>query len=277
MLTPFEEKSALAGLLDRVGLRALFFLLSILWFYRLWRSLPAALSAGCALGLMLCLALALWQQRTLRAREDALRARLGGMLALEDIALLTAGEAAVRAARLLQGVYPLDIQKRTPEGVLALFQGEKLLVRCLRAHASERVSCGDVLAAQRARIAQGADRCVLCATCAFSPQAQRLCETLEPPVRAVDADALAALAGRDAPATDEQLVALGRRRRRPFAWRQLRAVVFAPEKIRRYLLYGFYLYVLYVLTGRLYALLPALLCLCLAAISRMRGMHRGAL
>ena len=37
MLTPFEEKSALAGLLDRIGLRALFFLLSILWFYRLWR------------------------------------------------------------------------------------------------------------------------------------------------------------------------------------------------------------------------------------------------
>ena len=53
--------------------------------------------------------------------------------------------------------------------------------------------------------------------------------------------------------------------------------MFAPEKIRRYLLYGFYLYVLYVLTGRLYALLPALLCLVLAAVSRMRGTRRSAL
>ena len=277
MITPFEQKSALAGLLDRVGLRALLFLLSILWFYRLWGNAASSLAAGSALGLLLCITLSLWQKKTLHQRESALRVRLGGMLALEEMTLLGEQAAAECAARCLQSVYPIRIEKKTPFGVLAVFHDETLLVRCKRAHVSARVSCGDVLEAQRARIGSGAARCVLCATCTFDAQALRLCQTLVPPVRAVDGDALAAMAGHLSPATDEQLVALGRRQRHPFAWEQLRAVVFEPEKIRRYLLYGFFLYLFYIFTGRLYALIPSLLCLCLAIVSRYRQFQYRAL
>lgn len=277
MVSPFEQKSALAGLLDRIGLRALLFFLSILWFYRLWGDVAAALTAGSALGLLLCLTLSLWQKKTLRAREDALRVRLGGMLALEEITLASGREACLRAAQCLQSVYPLELQKETPDGVLALLQGETLLISCKQAHLSARVSCSDVLEAQRKRIALGAGRCVLCATCPFDAQALRLCQTLDPPVRPVDGDTLAALAGHLSPATDEQLVELGRRQRRPFAWAQLRSIVFAPEKIRRYLLYGFFLYIFYIFTGHLYALVPSLLCVCLAVVSRFRQVQFEAL
>ena len=54
-------------------------------------------------------------------------------------------------------------------------------------------------------------------------------------------------------------------------------MVFEPEKIRRYLLYGFFLYLFYIFTGRLYALIPSLLCLCLAIVSRYRQFQYRAL
>jgi hypothetical protein len=92
-------------------------------------------------------------------------------------------------------------------------------------------------------------------------------ESLEPPVRLIDGGALRALAGRLAPATDAQLVAMGKKQRKPFVWSSLRTLVFSPQKTRRYAAYSVGLLTLYVLTDRFYYLIPSGLCWMLAMLS----------
>ena len=94
-------------------------------------------------------------------------------------------------------------------------EGETLLVQCLRMPQSSELSAGDLAAGQRAVRRAGADRGVLCALGKTPPKSLAQAEQTAIPLRIVSRDTLMALAMRTACATDEQLIALGRRRRRP--------------------------------------------------------------
>ncbi len=274
MLTPFEQKSRLGGALDFVMLRLLMLALCFLWFYRLWGVTVPALLAGVALCVLLWHTLTLWQRRALARRAAELRAHIGGTLALEELLEMQPVQAAHHAADWLATAHALDPLGEAGDGVLLRYREEVLFLLCLQGHPQQQVDAGAVLAASRARRAlPEAQRCVLCTPGTFTQEARQTADSLDPPVRLIEGNTLRTLAGRIAPATDEQLVCMGQRQRKPFAWSSLRPLVFSPQKTRRYAAYGTGLLALYIVTNQLYYLLPAGLCWALAMLSQ-RGKRR---
>ena len=100
MMSPFDSKNRVATALDRLALRVLLFLLSVGYFFALWHSGAPSLLAGSALFALAMLTLLLLERRTLARRDRALRVRVGGAIALEELMLLPA-EAEGRVCLLL--------------------------------------------------------------------------------------------------------------------------------------------------------------------------------
>lgn len=262
MTSPFDSKNRLATLLDRLALRLVLLALCVLYFLRLWKSGPASLLAGIGLFVLVLLALSLLEQRTLTLRDRLLRERAGGMIVLEELLLMPSSQASETVCSLLCNV--LDAQPLG--GALMRYEGETWLVRCAQCMQGSHSSEGDVLAAHRARIEAGADKCVLVSTGGFSPAATRAAEWMEPPVRLIGSRQLALLAGRLHPATDEEIARHARRARVPFSFARIRALALAPAKLRRYLICAFLLLLLYLLYGSLMTLAAAMLSYLLAIL-----------
>lgn len=264
----YLRRNRLAETLDGIGLRALFFLLATGWFVWLWGLNVPALLAGAALGILLCTARREWRKRTVHRREKALRSRLGAELMLEDMLMAEPGEAHFRAALLLAERWPITLQSLKEEGVMCRQGEETLLIQCIRMPETGELSEGDLLAAQRAARRVQAKKAVLCPLGKAPPQILCKAESALVPLRIIPRSTLLELAGRYAPATDEQLVALGKRKRRLAAQGSIARLIFRPDKARRYHLYGQGMLLLYVLTNmRLYALM-GLICLTMAVMSR---------
>lgn len=269
MITPFEQKSRLAGTLDQLGLRALLLGFCFLWFYRLWSDALPAAAAALALYTLLWYTLSLWRRRALIHREAALRAHIGGTLAVEALLLCTPGDAAYRVGEWLRHEHALHILRAEGNGVLLTYDAETLLLLCMQTHPQQQGSASDVLAANRTLLSvAGATRCILCCPGSFTAEAEQVAESVEPPVRLLDGAALRALSGRLAPASDVQLVAMGKKQRKPFSWTSLRPLVFSPQKTRRYAAYGAGLMAFFVVTNQLYYLIPSGLCWMLAIWSQ---------
>ena len=144
---------------------------------------------------------------------------------------------------------------------------ETLLVMYLRMLPDGSLSAGDVAAAQRAVRLAGADRGVLCVPGKTPPAVLARAEEGPVPLRIVMRDTLMELAGQRHPATDEQLIALGQRRRRRVHG-GVCALIFRRDKARRYHLCGLGMTLLYVLLGvRMYAV-AGLACLTMGVLSR---------
>ena len=262
MTSPFDSKNRLATLLDRLALRLVLLALCVLYFLHLWKSGPASLLAGGALFALVLLTLTLLERRTLTLRDRLLRERTGGMIALEELLLMPSAEASEAVCSLLCGV--LDAQPLG--GARMRYEGETWLVRCAQCMQGSGASEGDVLAAHRARLEAGADKCALVSTGSFSPAATRAAEWMEPPIRLIAGRQLAMLAGRLHPATDEEIARHARRARVPFSFARIRALALSPAKLRRYLLCAFLLLLLYLLYGSLTTLAAALLAYLLAIL-----------
>ena len=97
MMSPFDSKNRVATALDRLALRVLLFLLSVGYFFALWHSGAPSLLAGSALFALAMLTLLLLERRTLARRDRALRVRVGGAIALEELMLLPAAKAEAAA------------------------------------------------------------------------------------------------------------------------------------------------------------------------------------
>lgn len=264
----YLRRNRLSEWLDGLGLCALLYGLSCLWFCFLWGLNAASLAAGAALGLLLCTARRQWRKRTVSRRERALRAGLGAELLLESMLMADAKEAHLQAALLLQAKWPLTLREATADGVLCVQGDEVLLVQCIRIPAEGELGMGDLLAAQRAAKRHGAARAVLCVLGKVSPKVCARAETALIPLRIIRRETLLTLAGRVSPATDEQLIELGRRRRRTSPPGGPMRLILRPEKAQRYQLYGVLLLVLYLLTGTRLNALSGVLCLTLATLSR---------
>lgn len=260
MTSPFDTKNRAATLLDRFAARLALLALCVGYFYLLWRSGLLSLLAGSALFVLLLLTLSLLERRTLSLRDRLLRERVGGMIALDNL-LLMPGE---RACETVCSLLALALEAKPLGHATMLYAGETWLVRCAQCLQGANAGEGDVLAAHRARVEAGADQCALVSTGGFSPAAIRAAEWMEPPVRLIAGRQLAALAGRQHPATDEEISAHARRARLPFSWRRIRALALSPGKLGRYLLCAFLLMMGYLLFGSLASLTACLLAFVLA-------------
>ena len=264
----YLRRNRLAEALDGMGLRLLLFVLATGWFTWLWGLNLPTLLAGAALGTLICTARREWRKRTVHRREKSLRSRLGAELMLEDMLMAEPKEAHFRAALLLAEKWPITLQSLKEEGVLCRQGEETLLIQCIRMPEEGELSLSDLLAAQRAARRLQADRAVLCPLGKAPPKVLARAEDALVPLRVIPRSTLLALAGQVAPATDEQLIDLGKRKRRLNGRGSFVRLVFRREKARRYHLYGQGMLILYMISGvRLYAV-PGMVCLTLAVMSR---------
>ena len=264
----YLRRKRLGSVMDEMGLRALIALAAVMWFVRLWGLGMPALLAGLALGLMGQMALTRWRRRVVDRREQALRCQLGGEMLLEDMLLLPPRRAHFQAAMLLGQRYPLVMERVTEDGMLCLSSGERLLVSCLRKAPGSEASPEDLLACQRASKTHGARRCVLCLTCKCSAAARAWAETSAIPVRIISRETMLALAGQANPATDAQLVSLGKRRNRPGPGGSVLRTILDRGKAGRYMFYGTAMVMLYLFTGLKWYPLPGLALVLLAVTGR---------
>ena len=260
MTYPFDTKNRAAALADRLALRLLLLLVSVGYFYILWRSPRESLLAGGALYMLVLLTLSLFERSTLARRDRALRERIGGSIALEDLLLMPGGAACQRVCALLCRV--LDAEQTGPSAMR--YRAQTWLVRCAQCASGTGISEGDVLAAHRARIEADAERCVLVSTGALSPAAIRAAEWVEPPIHLISGAQLAALFGREHPATDEEIARHARRKKTPFSFARMKALALSPAKLRRYLLCALLLLVFYLNTGSFICLASCVLSFLLA-------------
>ena len=130
----------------------------------------------------------------------------------------------------------------------------------------EKVKARDVLQCRRAARREGAEGVWLCASCAVSQEAEE--QEDAPGVRFFDRQALICLLGEVYPATDKQLVELGKKRKQKWPAARVMKTVLRPEKARRYAWYGLLLLGMYMLTGMVYYAVPGLVCAALFAASR---------
>lgn len=265
----YLRRNRLSEVMDGLGMCALMYLLGVAWFIWLWGLNVASLLAGAALGTLLWTARRQWRKRTVDRREKALRSRLGAELMLEGMLLAEPKEAHFRAALLLSEKWPITLEQVNQEGVICRQGKEKLLIRCVPIPADGELSAGDLLSAQRSVRQTKADRGVLCVLGKVSAKAAARAEQSIVPLRLIRRDTLLSIAGRCAPATDAQLVELGKRRRRYAGHGSMARLIFHRDKARRYHLYGLMMLLLYILTGtRLYAV-PGMACLSMAVMSRI--------
>lgn len=259
-------RNRLSEVMDGLGMLALIYGAALLWFGWLWGLGVPSLLAGLALGTLGQMVRSRWRRRSVARREKALRCRLGAELMLEDMLLSGAREAHSRAALLLAERWPIEVCEVLEEGVMCRQGEETLLVICLRMPPDGELGAGDLAAAQRAVRQCGAERSVLCVLGKTPPKALARAEQTAIPLRIIGRDTLMELAGRMFPATDEQLVALGKRRRKLTARGGILMLIFRRNKARRYFTYGLTMTLLYVLTGvRVYAV-PGMACLTMAVM-----------
>ena len=270
----YLRRNRLSETLDALGMGVLFYTLAVLWFAWLWGLNGASLLAGTALGLLLWTGRREWRKRTVSRRERTLRSRLGAELMLEEMLMAEPKEAHFRAALLLAEKWPVTLQAVKEEGVLCRQGEETLLIQCIRMPEDGELSVGDLLAAQRAVRRVKADRGVLCPLGKVPPKVAARAEMALVTLRIVPRSTLLSIAGQLSPATDEQLIDLGKRRRQTTGQGNFLHTVLRPEKARRYYCYGLGMLLLYVLTDlRLYAV-PGMMCLTLAVMCQRRCRER---
>lgn len=264
----YLRRNRLAEAMDGLGVRAVILLGALIFFVVLWGLNMPALMAGAALGVLGMLLRSRRRKHTVERRGRALRSRLGAELMLEEMLLSEPRQAHFRAAVLLAERWEIAMQSVKDEGVLCRQGGRTLLVQCLRMPPEGELSVGDLLNAVRAVRRLQADKAVLCVLGRVPAKVAARAEEMIIPIRIIRRETLMSIAAAYAPATDEQLIELGRRRHRP-AEQGIARLVFRRDKARRYYLYGLLMLVMYVLTGaRLYAV-PGMVCLTMAVFSRI--------
>ena len=220
----YLHRSRLGSILDGIGFHFLALGVSFLWFLLLWGLRLSSVFAGLALYGMILLLRRKARDDQLIRREKQMRAAIGGELALERLLLTQKERAHFETAMLMSMAYPLVLLQTGEEGVLCDLKGKKVLIAFLQRPASAVAEADQVLAMQRAVRLLCADRGLLCVPCGISPQAREQAQT-QPLVAFLSRKEMIALFGRVNPATDAQLVALGRRKKAPKPAKLLRLVL----------------------------------------------------
>ena len=262
----YLKRTRLSGWMDGIGFHFCAFLFSMLWFFLLWGLRLSACSAGAALYFLLVLLRRKVRDDYLSRKEKSLRQTIGGELALERLILSPADQAHFETAMLLSLRYPLILLKITPRGVLCSWKGENVLVSFFQYPIHDALTAPFVLSMQKEIREQGAKRGLLCVPCKIHSSAIEQ-GRMEPKVSFMAQRELISLFGNANPATDSQLVQLGKRKRSASALRISNAI-FSPSRAKRYAVYGVLLLLMYEFTHLFFYALPGLLCVSFAAACR---------
>lgn len=274
MQNPLETRTPLAGRLDRLGLYLVVPLLCCAYFYAVFRRIAAALPAGLALSVLVLMTIHMGEKRSLKGREEALRRRIGGEMAIESLLVQSPESATSNVIGWLCQVLALDQFEPVDNGTIAHHEMGSIFISCLQKHPSGIATVDDVLCAIRNARQHSVDIVIVCATCDFSPQAEQVAEEATPRTRLLGRSGLISMAGVAAPASDEQLRALGKRRRQKFRHEIWKTRILDPAKKRRYLLYGVGLSLLYLASRQVIYVIPALVCLLLFGLCRRKKAGR---
>lgn len=269
----YLKRSRFGGLADQIGLHLILLIFSFLWFILQWGLCLPALTAGFSLFLLLSFIMRKARDGRLIRREKQLRIRIGGEMALERLLTADPSRAHFEIALLLSMRHPLTMIKTGEEGVLCTLRGEYLLLSFQQCPFSGQITADHVLKLQRAARLHHAARGILCAPCPLSAQAKDQASG-EIGVTFYTRDQLIQLLGVINPATDAQLIALGKRKKMRATGRQWLDHILDPRRMPRYALYGALLIGLYLITKLPYYILPGICCLGLAAASRCRKEKR---
>lgn len=270
----YLQKTQLSAVMDEIGALIALLAGSLGLYLLLWGLRPMSVLAGISTFTLCALLRAQTRERRLRRREKRLRGRIGGEMRLEAWTTCAPAKAHYETAALLRGLYPLEIRRATASGAVCSLssQSGEALVACAQLHRSEQLSARDVAAFQRACLAVGAQKGCLCGAAASA--AAREQAALHPSVTLIGREAMIALAGAEYPATDRQLVELGRRFAGRHSLRSLKAALVEGGRAKKFLLYALLLLSLFFLSGqRIYALFGTA-CLLLMAVCRITaGKH----
>lgn len=269
----YLRKTRLGTAVDAFGGHFALFFCCILAFALLWGMRLSALLAGCAAFVMTVLVRARTHTRRLERREERLRRRLGGEMKLEAWVTKPSHQAHKEVALLLSSVYPLTMVKVLETGTICTLHEERILIVCAQLPVGEKASARDIASLQRVCTRHGLMRAVLCGAEGWTEKAQRQAE-YTPKVTLLERERIIALAGAVWPASDAQLVELGRRKRaqrQTISWRER---VLDVRRAENYLLYGLMLVGLYLLTGQAVYPLPGIVSLVLMAACRVHSVRR---
>ena len=267
----YKPKTPLASVGDRL-LRALLTAgLGVGWFVWLWGLSLPALTAGVAMGGLMWLCARSFGKKSVEKREKQMRRIIGGELALRRLLLMGPRHAAFQAALWIAPVCPVCMRQAVEWGVLGTLDGQETYVRLIARHESQPVGVDLFLDAAREAAAHRARRVVVCLTAPAPREALTWAAEAEPPIRVVDRETLIELAGLQNPATDDDLRALGRRKRARRPLRDWLRMATDDSRASRYFWYGMGLSGLALLTGQPYHSLPALACLGLFGACKWRA------
>lgn len=268
----YFQKTQFGALMDEIGVFLLLLAGSLGLFILLWGLRPMALLAGLSAFTLTVLLRARNRQKRLLRREERLRQRIGGELRLEEWLICPAPRAHLEAALLLRRRLPLVVLRAYPEGVLCRREDteKRVLTACAQLHREEKLTAREVSALQRACVRYRAEEAFLCGSGGMTDAAREQA-ALAPRVICVSRQKMIALAGEAYPATDRQLVALGRRYRSLHSPRGLRSTALNAQRAEKYLLYGLLLLGMYILTGQAFYPVPGLICLALMTLCRLNA------
>lgn len=271
----YLQKTHLSTIMDEIGVLLALMTGSMGLFLLLWGLRLSAVIAGGASFILCVLLRARTRERRLRRREDKLRRRIGGELAVEGWVTCDPCRAHLEAARLLSEPLGLTVERVTASGALCRAgEGQRVGVACAQLHRADKLNARDVAAFQRFCQRLRADRGVLCGAGATAEATEQAAAF--PEVLLVGRDRMIALAGAAHPATDRQLVELGRRSAVRRDRKALTRAMLESSRAEKYLLYGLMLLGLYLLAGQAVYLLTGLICLGLMVACRIaQGRERG--
>lgn len=275
LMQEYLQKTQFGAWMDEIGEYLLLLAASLGGFTLLWGLRPTALLAGLAAFTLMVLLRTRTREKRLLRREERLRGRIGGEICLEEWTVCPSVRAHYETALLLRGVLQLSLLRVYEQGALCLRAdtGQRVLIACAQLHREEKLSAREVAALQRFCAGLNVECAYLCGAGGVTDAAREQAN-LTPKVHCVSRARMIALAGAAHPATDRQLVALGRRYRSIHSPRGLRSRAFDPQRAEKYLLYGLLLLGLYIFTGLAYYSVPGLVCLTLMTLCRISAAHR---
>lgn len=264
----YKQKTPFATAMDRLLLRLAVVGSGVGWFVFLWGVTLPAFTAGFAFGCLLWMSLRRFEALSIRRREEQLRCRLGGELAVDQLLLMPSRHAAFQSAMWLLQKAPLELQKTTEWGVLCRWRESLLLVQLIAQHKSMPITVQQIIDAHKEGIVHKAAKIVVCTTAPISREGKAYADTAQPPLKLVSREELIRLAGTCTPATDEQLRGMAKKGRNPGGWQRWVELVLAPGRAKGYFLYGLGLTLLSLVTGLWYYPIPAVICLGLCVLCK---------
>lgn len=266
----YKPKTMLANAADHIFRLLAACCAGIIWFVYLWGLRASALTAGVALGGIIWLLVRQFVGLATRRRETQMRRTIGGEIALNQLLLLEPKEAGFQAALWLSPRFPVDIQQSIDWGVLGVLNRRTTLIRLIAQHESQKVNAQQIVEVAREMKRLSAEQCLLCLTAAASKEAIEYAIGVDPPIRILLREELIELAGLASPATDEQLRSIARRKKTRRGKEEWIRIILHPSRARRYLWFGISLGFLGIATGQIYYPIPAITCLTLYVLCKIR-------